>query len=554
MISVFDSGSLNFTNNGIAALHPRSAIVRKEDNGNYYLDLIDTIDSIDLYVAGNIVRVTTPWGDQAFRLSDPQITNKKITIRAWHVYFDTANYIIDDSFVVDNNANYALDHLNNATDRTTPFTTTSDVTAIASFRCVRQSLEEALSTVVDRWGGHLVRDNFNIELRDTIGQNRGVVIAYGKNIEELKVKEDWSLVATKILPVGKDGLMVPETYLSLAVDDYNIPYSKVVKFDQGAIVQDDYKDGAGQPDVAGYSAALLSDLYNQANAYLSTNHVPQVNYDLNAYLKDVSDIGDTIMVKHPKCRVDIVTNVIALEYDVILEKISRVEFGNFKSTLQQLIPTVAQTAVTAANKAVTDATGILSTQLQEATAAINATMANSYVIYDGNKILVVDALPKEDATNVIMINNGGIGFSQTGINGTFNSAWNIDGTLNMQNINVINLVADMIKGGTLKLGENLNASGLIEIYAGDNTLTGTIDKDGIILYLKTGESVHLNATEGLAGYNAADEKIYWADGNEFHQKKSVVEEEITIGNRLRILPITTTDNTGVGFVALVGGS
>ena len=32
-----------------------------------------------------------------------------------------------------------------------------------------------------------------------------------------------------------------------------------------------------------------------------------------------------------------------------------------------------------------------------------------------------------------MINNGGIAFSQTGINGTFNSAWTIDGTLNMQN-------------------------------------------------------------------------------------------------------------------------
>lgn len=552
MISVFPSAATTFTTNGLKALKPRSAIVRKEDNGDYYIDLVDVIDNIDFYVAGNIVAIPTPWGRQAFRLSDPTITNKKITIRAWHVFFDTANYLIDDSRVIDNDANYALDHLNTATDRTSPFTTTSDVPAIASFECIRQSLQEAVGTIADRWGGHLVRDNFDIELRQTIGENRGVTIAYGKNIEEMKVKEDWSLVATKILPVGQNGLTVPETYLELEVDDYAIPYSKVVKFDQGSITQDQYKTVDGKDDVDAFQAALLADLYVQARAYLAVNHLPQVNYDLNAYLKDVSDVGDVIAVQHPKVRVNILTNVIALEYDAILEKISRVEFGNFKQNLQKLTQSITETVTAAAAKTVEDSNAVLSGQLTDATAAINAVMNDSYVLYDGNQILIVDTLPKEAAQNVIKINNGGIGFGQHGINGLFNSAWSIDGTMNMQNINVINLVADMIKGGTLKLGQNLNASGLIEIYGGDNSLSGRIDKDGIVLFLKTGESVHLNAIEGLAGYDSTGEKIYWADGNEFHQKKSVVEEEITIGNKLRILPINITGSTGVGFVAMVG--
>jgi hypothetical protein len=55
-----------------------------------------------------------------------------------------------------------------------------------------------------------------------------------------------------------------------------------------------------------------------------------------------------------------------------------------------------------------------------------------------------------------MINSGGIGFSSTGINGIFSSAWTIQGEMDMQNINVINLVADMIKCGTIKLSSNLN--------------------------------------------------------------------------------------------------
>ena len=41
------------------------------------------------------------------------------------------------------------------------------------------------------------------------------------------------------------------------------------------------------------------------------------------------------------------------------------------------------------------------------------------------------------------------------------------------------------------------------------------------------------------------------NGDEFHMKKSVVEEEITIASKLRIVSIETGDNVGVGFVALV---
>ena len=184
-------------------------------------------------------------------------------------------------------------------------------------------------------------------------------------------------------------------------------------------------------------------------------------------------------------------------------------------------------------------------------------LGNSYVIYDGDKILVVDSLPKETATNVIMINSGGIAFSQTGINGTFNSAWLIDGTMDMQNINVINLTADMVKGGTLKLGSNLNQNGIIEVYNETNTLIGLMNKDGLKIYGNDGSYVVMNDTEGFAGYDANDTKIFWVDFDELHIKKAVVEDEITLSGKLRLIPITITNNgivvnDGIGLVA-VGG-
>jgi phage minor structural protein len=552
MISVYGPSETAFANNGLKILQPRKAVVRKEDNGDYYCDLVDTVENINYYVEGNLVRVPTPWGPQAFRMNAPTIQMNKVTVRAWHVYFDAANYLIDDSYVVDKDANDALDHLNSATDVTSPFSVLSDIAAVDSYRCIRTTLEGAIATVVERWGGHLVRDNYNIELRANIGQNRGVTIEYAKNLQESKRTEDWSKVATKILPVGKDGLKVPETYLTYEPADYEIPYSKIVKFDQQNIDQQDFKNEDNTDDVAAYQAALLADLYTKANAYLTDNHVPRVNYSIKAYLKDISDVGDTIFVKHPKINIELTTNVIALDYDAIAERFVRVEFGNFRSGLNDLVENTAAAATTEARQMVETSQIRLQNELQSATDSIKGTMSNSYVIYDGDKILIVDTLPKEDATNVIMINNGGIGFSNSGINGTFSSAWTIGNELNMENINVINLVADMIKGGTLKLGGSTNTRGILEVYGADNSLAATLDNDSLTIMLTTGESVKLNPTVGLAGYDANGLKIYWADGREFHQRKSVVEEEITIAGRLRIIPIDTGSNSGVGFVTLVG--
>ena len=68
----------------------------------------------------------------------------------------------------------------------------------------------------------------------------------------------------------------------------------------------------------------------------------------------------------------------------------------------------------------------------------------------------------------------------------------------------------------------------------------------------------INNEVGFAGYDKSDNKIYWVDKDEFHMKKSVVEEEITLCNKLRFIPITITENgqvvnDGIGLVSVAGG-
>lgn len=556
MIKLFGQTDTSFSSNGDLVILPLKAVVHKEDNGDFYLDLTTSLKYVEDLTEGRIILAPTPQGEQTFRVGNVQRTKNKIYTRAWHTFYDSENYLIEDSYVVDKSCNDALDHLNSATEPASPFTTLSDVSTIASFRCVRKSLYEAIQTVIERWGGHLVRDKFNIQIRDQIGQDNGVVVRYGKNLKDITAQYNWDNVVTKLLPTGFDGITLPETYLVSDIQ-YDLPYTKTVHFDQN-IDQEPYKDGDGNLDEEAYEQAQIDDLRVQATNYLNANNVPQANYTLNANLEKITDIGDTVVVIDARLNLNVETHVIAYDYDCILGKYKQLEFGNFKKTLSNFVENITSATTEALQNTAENLQVTLGQEMQQATDQIWAALGNSYVIYEGDKILVVDKLPKEDATNVIMINNGGIAFSQTGINGTFNSAWTIDGTLNMQAINVINLTADLIKGGTLKLGSNMNQAGNLEVYDEANNLVAELNNNGFRVLLPDGSYVLMNPTVGFAGFDRNGNKIFWADYDEFHQKKSVVEEEITLCNKVRFIPITITDNDdnivndGIGLVSVEG--
>ena len=561
MIKVFNADERVFTNNGEKILHPLKAIILKEDNGDYELELETRIEDKDYIVNDKIIVCDTPWGEQGFRVYNPQKKSNKITCTCKHLFYDTASYLIADAYVVDKTCNDALDHLNRACDVITPFVTLSNIQEINSYRCVRKSFEEAISTVLERWGGHLIRDNFNISIMSQIGQDNGVTLRYGKNIQDITVKEDWSKVVTKLLPVGKDGLLLENLYVTTSDLDtgdehyglqYDIPYTKTVSFTQ-ELDEEEYKKDNGELDEEAYQTALLQDLRTQAIAYVKANCIPKINYTLKANIEKITDVGDTIEVYDERLGVNLMTNVISVKWDCIQERYTEVNFGNFSSKLKNLMTETTSVAKKEIKDTVNnDVVPQLDTRLKEAYDEIWNALGNSYCIYDGDKILIVDQLPKEQATNCIMFNSAGISFSKNGINGQFTSAWLIDGTLNMQSINVINLVADMIKGGTLKLGNEVQQQGRIELYDEANKLIGEMNSSGLTMYAKDGSYIKINNEVGFAGYDKNNGKIYWVDKNEFHQKNAVIEEELTIANKLRILPITTTNNNGIGFVAVYG--
>ena len=315
---------------------------------------------------------------------------------------------------MDKNCNNALNHLNNATEPRSIFTVHSDITKINSYRCVRESLYNAIQVVLERYGGHLVRNGFDIGILENIGHDNGITIEYKKNLKDIESSGTWENVCTKILPVGTDGILLnaldpnESIYIESEIQ-YDTPYTKTVTFDQ------DIERESFSTDEA-YKTALLADLRAQAIAYLKIYSLPEVSYSLKADIDRVTGIGDTIEVKDKRIGVNILTHVIGYTYDCILKKYDEIEFGNFQQKLSNLL---------------SDITAQIDTKTDEIKNGINQSVAEvlqgSYVYNDGSEVYLLDTLPKEDAVNILKLDRNGISSSNQGIDGTFNQLINIAG-------------------------------------------------------------------------------------------------------------------------------
>ena len=112
------------------------------------------------------------------------------------------------------------------------------------------------------------------------------------------------------------------------------------------------------------------------------------------------------------------------------------------------------------------------------------------------------------------------------------------------------MTASLIKGGTLRLGGANNTSGTFELYDTTNRLIALMDKEGLTVYATNGNYVKLNAEDGFVGYDQNNNKIYYADEDTFKMRNAEVENEIKIAGKIKMVPVSTASNVGVGFVAI----
>lgn len=489
MIKIFNATDTDFNTAGNIIINPLYCHeVKKKSLNGWYIDVEIPIKYKEYIKADKlcVVKTKSKLNPQAFRINkNIKYTTKKIKFTAEHVMFDSRKYALLDVRPTDLNGLNGLKYINERTDKTSPFSiVSSDVENINTAYLVRKNLLEAWEIFEERWGGVFDADNWNISFKQKVGNDNGETIAYGKNMQGFEILEDWSNVCTKILPVGPNGLLLKEVYLESEVQ-YEVPYTKIVEF-QTKLESEEQTE-----------ANLLNELKNNAEEYLEEYCIPQVSYTVESNINQKLEIGDTIKVLHPS--VKIFTEVLEYEYDLILNKVISLTFGNYKrdvkakfDSIKNNIETIKQSV---SNQEIT---------IKEQTDLINSLNKKGYVYIDENEILILDQLPKEKAKNVWRFGLGGIGFSSNGYEGPFETAITMDGKIN----------ADFIKAGTMSTAR---IESLADFISDTNESISTIQLQQENITSEVSKKVNETELGTKIVQNFENVKIAWNKITEFIQ-------------------------------------
>ncbi len=473
MITLYKPNETDFTHNGIGALDKNiyNATVEEELNGLFLFSFSYPLFAPrGLEIEGmSIIKVPTPDGEQLFRVAAPKVSMGEITAQCYHIFYDLTENLIEDIFAETTNGNGAMNRMSAGCQYKHPFQFYSDVPKIASARIVRKNPVEALldssqdNSFVNRWGGELKRDNFDVKML----LNRGVVIRHKKDLLGYEGNVDWKSPITRIMPQGFDGLFLPEKYVdSPLINKYPHPKIKVVEFKHiKAAIGENADDEDAVPLEEAYR--LLRQAAKDMFAIQKVDQ-PKANYNVKfqelSQTEEYKDykhlqsvyMADTVTVEHQEDGIDIKAKVIAYKYDPIKKEYLDITIGNFKESFTDVSGRVDLVQEELSNMP----GSILDAAKANATSLINSGFGGHVRIYP-DRILIMDTKDEKSAKKVWQWNLNGLGYSSTGVNGPYGTAITSDGRIVADFITAGTLSGNFVQGGeitgsTLRTSDSVN--------------------------------------------------------------------------------------------------
>lgn len=557
---LYEANETQFTSNGLGRLVDTiSCQVHEQRNGVYECEFVYPITGAkyDLIKEGRIIGVThDDTGDiQPFVLYKRTAKiDGRVTFNASHISYRLSNIIampFTASGIVEAMSLIVPNSLPN-----NPFTFWTDKVVTAQFendtpRSVRSLLGGERGSLLDVFGkGEYEFDKWTVKLHLNRGQDSGVTIRYGKNLADVTQEIDSSGYYNAVSPYwsGTDGKVVLDHLVVLdgVTDVRAIPLDLSSSFDEAPTPEE-------LEDVARTRLENSSGININENIKADFIQLWQTEeYKRYAPLQRVK-LCDTVSVIYEALGVNSVQKkVISTKWNVLLDRYDEIELGDTQTTLADVITQIT-------NQMTEDlpSTSMMANAIANATNKITGNVGGYVVLHtnaDGEpyEFLVMDSPDINTAVNVWRWNLGGLGFSSTGYSGDFSSlALTMDGQINADMITTGLLSANRIRGGVLQLGGEDNGNGVLELRTADGTLVGRMDNGGLRMFGASGY-VQMNYEEGFAGFDLNGNKLYWVASDQFHMRQAVVEEEITLCDKIRFIDISNANNNGVGIVA-VGG-
>lgn len=362
---------------------------------------------------------------------------------------------------------------------------------------------EALKAkLVDTHGGFLrVRHETDGNYLDYVydyGGTNAQVIRFGQNLLDITKSVDATQIVTALIPIGAEVEYTDELgeTQTRRVDITSVNDGKKYVVNQAAVDRWGMIWGTHEWE----DVTLPENLLKKAQAYLEECAALPETMELTALDLSLIDVSvDELQVGYWTQVVSGPHGVSGLymlyEADINISDPdkSKISLGGRVSTLSGTTAKNQIEASRAVQQTAEAASEEINRKIENATTLITGGFGG-YVVLDnidpstGKKIhpwriLVMNAPTKETAQNVIQINQNGIGFSTSGINGPYRNAWTIDGNLVADFITAGTMLADRIRGGTLEVGgTGLGKDGIIRILSAAGDLLAQYDKNGVNIY------------------------------------------------------------------------
>lgn len=473
IISVYDSNETVFTSNGIIILNECiNCNITEELNGQYELSLeYPLLDSVERFgtitpiqtvgtklvgeqgisqmpykwiylLEGNILKIN----NQLFRIYHKSKTPNSIKINARHIFYDLADNFLEDVRPTNKTGLASLQYILANTQYPHTFVATGDVAGLNTKYFVRTNLLDAImgtDSILSMYGGELVRDNFSIGYWQNRGNDNGYLIMGGKNIIGIEETLEMDSVTTRIMPIGKDGLLLPEKYIdSQYLYNYPHPKVKVVEFND---------------------ITTIENLRTTANKYIldSKCDLPLVNFNIdfielskteeykNYNIIQSVAVGDIVTIRYNKINIDIKAKVIKVATRINSDgtkRIDKVELGNFKGNIATALNNIANVITPEGKVKGNKIQGII-----DATKASLRAMSDSAVTQVEKAILFEDRDITSPTYGATAIGTSGLEIASVMTNNEWQ--WSTMATgkgIVADTITAGTINGDMIKGGTIE--------------------------------------------------------------------------------------------------------
>ena len=339
-IEIYLKTNTNYEMNGDMLLTPISCHYKKSE---YLVTLEHPIDDIGRWKYidyENVIAAEEDGKKKLYRIFNVVKSLYSITAYARPLFFDLIDNILLDVRPTLKNGEEALNIILEGTG----FTGHSNISTVNTSYYVRKNIVEAIlgddeNSFLNRWGGEVLLDNFNIYINDKIGSDNGVRVEFGYNLNEIEEDINIEEIATRIIPTGYNGIMLDGSTPwvdSPLIKKYTKPKMRVINFD-------DVKVKEAETDEKGFNTIeeARTELIRRCNKlYEEGIDKPSVNYKIDMinlanttaykdYIKLVTvNEGDTVTCYIPGLDIDVKARVIDYEKDLMTGEYISLELGN----------------------------------------------------------------------------------------------------------------------------------------------------------------------------------------------------------------------------------